>query len=93
MNKKAWNNILNMFFVVFAFAIIFVMFIYATTEIEEAQSTENYTSMYNSTKSIQSFYDPGQALVFTMFMILTLIFILFIVGILIKFATSYGGGM
>ena len=88
MNKKAWNNILNLFFVVFALTIVFVIFIYSTTEIEKAQT--NGTIMYNSTKSAQGFYGPGQALIFTMFMILTLVFVIFLIGILIKFAT---GGM
>ena len=95
MNKKAWNNILNLFFVVFALTIVFVMFIYSTTEIQKAQevgdeATYNSTAFYNSTKSAQTFYGPGQALLFTMFMILTLAFVMFMIGILIKFAT---GGM
>ena len=88
MNKKAWNNILNLFFVVFALTIVFVIFIYSTTRIEVAQGTANYTEMYNNTVAIQSFYEPGQALIFTMFMILTLVFVIFLIGILIKFATG-----
>jgi len=96
MNKKAWNSILNLFFVVFALAIIFVMYIYSTTEIQKAQeigdeAVYNSTAFYNSTVSAQGFYGPGQALIFTMFIILTLAFIMFIIGVLIKLATNPGG--
>ena len=91
MNKKGWNKLLNLVFVAAALVIVFVVFVYSTTEIEKAQSPSNYTAMYNSTTTIQEFFPIGTALSYGILYILAFVMVLWILAMLFKFFSSWRG--
>lgn len=85
MNNKAWSKVLNLFFIAAAIVIGIGMFIYSTTEIYEAQGTENATAIANSTSQIIQNYPILSSISWVVILILGLIIFLWILFIFIKF--------